>query len=179
MDELTNTSATFEFDADEWYQASRAVTNATVWRWLIPLGGIALPAVMIGANLLPHWRRMSAASIVANTAPWILLAAFYLAYMPRLQKQAALKAQVNDPSLRGIQGRAVNEQGLQLSGASFQQSIAWADLVRAVETPSFFLFFYNKRCAHFIPKRALPGAGIQRVRTLVTERMGERARLLG
>jgi hypothetical protein len=178
MNAPTELSANFQFDADEWYRASRAVTNATVWRWIIPLGGIALPAVMIGSNVLPHWREMSAGAIAANTAPWIILAVFYLALMPRLQKQAALKAQTNDPSLRGLQRRAVTEEGLEISGANFEQAITWSDLVRAVETPEFFLFFYNKRCAHFVPKRALSEAGVQRVRSLIAERMNERARLL-
>jgi hypothetical protein len=168
-------AAMFEFDADEWYRASRAVTGATVWRWLIPLGGLALPAVMIGTNVVPHWRALSAGSIAANTAPWILLAVFYLTFIPRLQRQASRKAQANDPSLRGVQLRAVDDAGLKISGANFAQELAWTDLYRAVETPEFFLFFYNKRCAHFMPKRAMSRDGIERTRRLVATHLSSQS----
>jgi hypothetical protein len=49
--------------------------------------------------------------------------------------------------------------------------------VRAIEAPDFFLFFYNKRVAHYLPKRVLTGPQTREVRALVEENFLGRALL--
>ena len=102
-----------------------------------------------------------------NALPWLLLALFYLMLLPRMYRSMARKALENDPSLRGGQIRTIDELGLHVQGAGFTQDLSWADLVRVVESPEFFLFFYNKRVAHYAPKRAFSPAAIADVQGLV------------
>jgi hypothetical protein len=170
-------SAQFEFEADEQYAALRAVTAATVWRWAIPLFAVGFPALVIAMTILPHLESMTPASMFLNSLPWILLGAFYLALMPVSQKRRAKRLLQTEPSVRGVQERGIDGTGLHVRGHGLSMDYAWSDLLKAVETPAFFLFFYNKNCAHFIPKRALPADGVESVRSLVERHMGARAML--
>jgi len=53
--------------------------------------------------------------------------------------------------------------------------IRWAAIQRVVETRDFFLFFFNARQAHYLPKRAIPTAeDLQHVRELVGAHVGAR-----
>lgn len=40
-------------------------------------------------------------------------------------------------------------------------------MARAVESDRFFLFFYNKQCAYYLPKRALSNPQCAEVRALM------------
>jgi hypothetical protein len=176
---MTNTFARFEYDPTEQYAAARAVTRATNWRWIIPVGAIGIPLFVIAVTILPHLDTMSPTSMIISSLPWILLGAFYLVLIPMSQKRRAKKLPTREPSVRGTQERGVDEAGLHIRGHGLTMDYAWPDLQSAVETPQFFLFFYNKNCAHFIPKRALPASGLDDVRTVLRTYMGSRAKLAG
>jgi hypothetical protein len=172
-----NTFAQFEFDPAEQYAAARAVTGATAWRWIIPLFALGIPLVVIAVTVLPHIRTMSPMGIAMNSMPWVLLGAFYLALIPMSQKRRANRMAKTEPSVRGIQERGVDASGLHVRGHGLTMDYAWSDLLTAIETPAFFLFFYNKNCAHFIPKRALNGGSVDEVRSIIHAHMGGRAKL--
>jgi hypothetical protein len=55
--------------------------------------------------------------------------------------------------------------------------VDWGHMVQVVETPEFFLFFFNKRAAYFTPKRAIPPTDLGGVRNSLREWIGSRARL--
>jgi hypothetical protein len=48
-------------------------------------------------------------------------------------------------------------------------------MVRGIETAKFFFFFYNKRMAYYVPKRALDSRQIDEVRDLMRQGLGDRA----
>jgi hypothetical protein len=166
------TSATFDFDQREYYRGIRAAQAHNPYRWVIPLAGIVLPAVMIWLAIGDSWQRIGPWLAFQNALPWLLLGVFYLTMMPLMARAAARKALENDPSLRGPQTRIVDDDGVHVLGAGFRQDLRWTDLVKAVETEEFFLFFYNKRQAHFVPKRVLPLASIAEVRSLLASHDG-------
>jgi hypothetical protein len=169
-------TATFDFDQQEYYRGIRAVQAHNPYRWVIPVAGIIVPAVMIWLAIGDSWQRIGPWLAFQNALPWLLLGAFYLTMMPLMARAAAKKALENDPSLRGPQTRIVDEGGVHIVGAGFRQDLRWTDLVKAVETEEFFLFFYNKRQAHFVPKRALAPASVAVVRGLIGSHKGAASR---
>jgi hypothetical protein len=159
-------STTFDFDAREYYRALRFMGryNAAT-RW-VPVFAVGLPLVMFFLIVIRAWGRISARSAFLNMLPWILLGGFYLALVPLMQRTWARKATEYDPSLRGQQTRIVDESGLEVRGEDSHQHLTWPDIRRVAEGPEFFLFFYNKRVAHYLPKRTLNAVEIGEVREL-------------
>ena len=172
-----NTFAQFEYDPAEQYAAARAVTRATNWRWIIPVFAIGIPLLTIVLTIVPDRESMSVTNMFFSALPWVLLGAFYLALIPMMQKRRAKKMIKTEPWVRGTQERGVDETGFHVRGHGLVMDYAWSDIQSAIETPHFFLFFYNRNCAHFIPKRALPVAGVDDVRSVIQAHMPSRARL--
>jgi hypothetical protein len=161
-------TAQFEFDRDEYQSALRETWAFNPGRWVLPVMGIVVPAVMLWVAVGQYWGEINAKAAIVSAVPWLMLSAFYLSMLPLMQRAAARRALENDPALRGVQVRTVDEAGVQVVGAGFAQQLLWADLVRAVETDHFFLFFYNKRVAHYLPKRVLTESELHQVRVLIT-----------
>jgi hypothetical protein len=167
-------SAVYAFDQREHYRALRAMMRYNPVWWLIPALGIGLPAIALWAFVIRDWDRLSLLGVVINGAPWIALGAFYLTMPWLMARTFARRAIRDDPSVRGEQIRTVSPEGLVVRGANLLQRFPWADIVRAVETPEFFLFFYNRRAAHYIPKRALMSADLEALRTLLDSHTSSR-----
>ena len=162
-------NATYEFDSAEHYRALRAMFRFNRARWLIPVLGIAMPAVAIWAFVIRVWERLSPLGVLVNGLPWVFIGAFYLALVPLMYRSMARRATRDDPSLRGTQIRALSEAGFEARGAGFSQQLAWTDIVRAEETKEFFLFFYNRRAAYYIPKRCLQTGDEAALRSLIAD----------
>ena len=169
-------TASFEYDPKEWYAASRAVTRSTHWRWTIPLFSVLIPAIGFVLSL-DHWDVMTPSARFWSSLPWLLLFLFYIALIPVMQRRRVQRLKTDEPTVRGTQSRTVDETGFHVRGHGFAQDLAWGELHRVVETDRFFLFFYNKRCAHVMPKRVLSSDEVAGARTLIAQRIGERARL--
>ena len=168
-------TATFDFDQREYYRGLRAVMRRNPYWWLIPVLGIVLPLGMIWLAVGRRWHQVSAEQAILSALPWALLGTFYLALVPMMARSAARRALENDPSLRGTQTRIIDDAGLHVRGAGFAQDFAWSDIVRVVESPDFFLLFYNKRMAHYVPKRALSTNEIQAARELIARYLPDRS----
>jgi hypothetical protein len=157
----------FDFEQGEYQRALQAVMRYNPARRLIPLMGIVIPGLGLWFAVGSRWNAMTPWLRFQNALPWLVLGAFYLALMPMWIRAAAKKAQENDPALRGPQTRILDTTGLHVRGASFSQDFAWADIAKAVETPDFFLLFYNKRMAHYLPKSRLSPKAVAEARALI------------
>lgn len=171
-------TAEFDFDSREYYRVLRDAWWQDPNRWFVWLFGLAVPAAIIWFSVGRHWDEIRPWEAFWTALPWVLLGAFYLMLAPTTHWAVARKALANDPSLRGPQLRTVDENGLHVRGAGFAQDFAWSDLVRVVETADFFLFYYNNRAAHYLPKRVLDPAVIEQVRQLIRAKLPGRAVLL-
>jgi hypothetical protein len=160
-------TAQFEFDEAEHRRVLRETWSLHPMRWVVPVAGILVPATMIWLGTVRYWRQLSAADALLNALPWVLLGAFFLGLAPLVHRAGARKALDVDPSLNGIQTRTVDETGLHVRGAGFSPSLGWGELVRVSETPNFFLFFYDRQLAHYIPKRALDDQARDDLRNLI------------
>ena len=160
-------TATYDFDPKEHYQAARAVTRLTWFRWVPWIAvGIVLLLVLVEV-VLPHWGEFDAWELFLTSLPWLLLGVFWIALIPWSQRRAARKLAKRDPSVRGPQKRSVDAAGYHSLGNGVRVEVPWHAMARAVETDRFFLFFYNKQCAYYIPKRALSDPQCAEVRTLM------------
>ena len=161
--------ATYEFDSAEHYRALWAMFRFNRARWLIPVLGIGMPAVAIWAFVVRDWDRLSPFGALLNGLPWVFIGAFYLALVPLMYRSLARRAVRDDPRVRGTQVRTLSEAGFEARGAGFSQRLAWPELVRVEEVKDFFLFFYNRRAAYYIPKRCLQTADEAGLRTLIAD----------
>jgi hypothetical protein len=170
-------AATYTFDWREHYRASRDVARRIWTRWL-GWGFAAVALVLAFLNYRAAAGRVSAFSVFLNVLPWLFLGAIWLGMTPLLQWRAAKKLPSRDASVHGPQERIVDEAGYHSRGNSVALDIPWHAMVRGVETPGFFLFFYNKQCAYYLPKRVIDAARIDEVRSLMGRGLGDKAELL-
>jgi hypothetical protein len=168
--------ATFDFDPAEHYRVLRAVTQQTPWRFL-PWGFVALALVMVACSVLPAWGEAEPLTLFLSALPWLVFVALWLAFIPFLQRRGARKLPETDPSARGVQERRIDTAGFHSLGNGVALDVPWHAMRRAVETDEFFLFFYNKQCAYYFPKRALSAADAAEVRALARSNLAERATL--
>jgi len=167
-------TVTYDFDWREHYRASRQVSRYMRTRWL----GWGLAALALVFGFLNYWTAAGHASVLSvflNMLPWIAVGAAWLAMIPYSQWRAARKLTSRDASVRGPQERAVDAAGFHTRGNGVALDIPWHAMARGVETGTFFFFFYNKRCAYYVPKRVLNAQQLDETRSLMRQELGDRA----
>jgi hypothetical protein len=154
-----------------------AKKDSSYWLMYVLMG------VLVLANTVPYamnqWRRggwsaISLRVILLGVAPLLLM----IVFVPLAAKWAARRQLRTGPTTQGVQRIGVGDWGLAISGPLYNGEIAWSSMMRANETPEFFLFFISKLQAFFIPKRLLSEADTVRVRELVGAGLGNKAELL-
>jgi hypothetical protein len=63
--------------------------------------------------------------------------------------------------------------GIHFRANGFSFDVSWHVMARALETPEFFLFFYDHRYAFYFPKRLLSPNDIEEVRRLSQSGVGK------
>ena len=112
---------------------------------------------------------------------WLLglVAAFFLCLRwlaPRIQRWQLRRAYSETPSLRGPQVYQFTDAGLTIRGGAASTTLGWDSFVKADETREFFLLFYSKRCAYYLPKRVAGDEGERNaLRALLRAKLGARA----
>ena len=80
------------------------------------------------------------------------------------------------PALNGPQRYEFTADGLAISNAGVQNLVRWSAFVEAAETSEFFLLYYAKNCAYYLPRRIMgTEEQVDAVRRLLRERLGDRA----
>lgn len=161
------TTAQFEFDEAEHRQALREAWTLRPLSWISAAIGIAWSGAGLWFGVLRSWGNESMVDALVNALPWLLLGAFFLGLVPLLHRAQARRALETDPSLNGTQLRTVDDVGLHVTGAGYAPTLPWSELVRAVETAHFFLFFQDARLMQYIPKRALTDVQRDELRNLI------------
>lgn len=170
-------SATQQYDPTEHYLASRAVSRGTP-RQFILWGFGALSVLLLVWHIASTWGERPPLAVLAGALPYFILACFWFVFIPFSQRRAARKLPETDASIRGLHTRTVDDRGFHFRGNDVVLDVPWHAMQRAKETDDFFLFFYNKQCAYYLPKRALTSAQIGEVRALMQEGLGDRAQVL-
>jgi hypothetical protein len=165
---------TFEFilDPAETVRATRAVRRRQGFAWMAWANWAA--AAVMGALyfLLP----------VDLRSLWLVgIAAFVLAGLVEPGTTWVLRRHYRhvyreSPDLRGVQVYRFSAAGLTITGGATTVTFGWDSFIDAAETTEFFLFYYSKRAAHYLPKRAMSDdVQDRRLRDLIVAGMGDRA----
>jgi hypothetical protein len=96
---------------------------------------------------------------------------------PLLLRRAFRRTFAETPALQHPQVYSFDETGLRISGGPAVTALGWDGIVRVVETEEFFLLFYSKQCAYFLPKRAIDGSSGAHLREVLHHHLGARATL--
>lgn len=168
--------AVFDFDTSEHFRASRAVTRLTPARyysWVLAAGCVAMLAWSLWS--LPPDEDLR--DKLLTVGPWLLLAIFWACLIPFTQWRLARKMPKRDPSVLGPQERIVDTEGFHSRGNGVSLDVPWHAVQKVVETDEFFFFFYNKRCAYYLPTRAISGHEAMDVRDLSRAALKDHAKL--
>jgi len=164
---------TFEFRLDpaETVRASRYLRRRQRFAWL----SWAIWPMLLGLTALYRvtgtpWQEL-----------WLLgLAALFLGSLtvlvPWVQRRQFRRAYSETPGLREPQVYQFDGDRLVMSAGATTMTLGWDAILEVVETDEFFLFFYSKRCAYYLPKRAMGADSEQhRLRELLRSALGTRA----
>jgi hypothetical protein len=169
--------ATFAFDPAEHYRALRQVTRRTSAQY-ISWVFVAIAGWLAYWNAFRFWGEYPTWGLIWTALPYLLLGGFWLGLIPYSQWRAARKAAKSDPSVQGPQTREIDDVGFRSSGNDVVLELPWKAILRGVETNQFFLFYYSKQLAYYVPKRALGAADAEELRRLMRDNLGTRAQVM-
>jgi hypothetical protein len=158
-------------DAAETVQASRALRRRQRFAWLEwavwPLmGGVALLILLLGRDWRALWPLAAVALVLLLLQPastWLM----------RWQLRRAWR---ETPSLQGPQVYEFSDSGVTITGGASSIRLGWDSFVDAAETEAFFLLYYSKRFAYYLPKRVVGSeAELHSLRELFARKLGTRA----
>lgn len=96
--------------------------------------------------------------------------------LPAIQRWQYRRAYAQTPSLRLPQVYRFTDDSLEMVNDLARAEMRWDALVEAAETGEFFLFYYSKKCAYFLPKRVVGAEDAQaELREFVRARVNDRA----
>jgi hypothetical protein len=150
--------ASFMWDRAEHYRLVREITRhaqlaRTVgWVWVAMFAMVAFTA---GVPLAQgNWEGLGAA------VPWALLLVFwFVLFRWGAPWNAARMYPKQHPCVSSPFHVALADEGVRTTCNHTDVLVRWGGVRRAVETREFFLLYTSDRCAHYLPKRALHGAG--------------------
>jgi hypothetical protein len=73
----------------------------------------------------------------------------------------------SSPASQGQQTYFIDERGIELSGPLYRTNLEWPAITRVVETRLFFLIYFGKQAAYFVPKRILSAVETSELRELI------------
>lgn len=100
--------------------------------------------------------------------------------IPIVQRRQLRRTYADTPSLRGPQVYRFSGSGLAMTGGASSTTLGWDSFVEALETPEFFLFYYSKNAAFYLPKRVtIDERQRAALRELLRAHLGSRAAGVG
>lgn len=165
-------SYSFMYDPREFYRTHLAVQRIVGRRWRLAYAAFA--ALLLILYVVPPLLYGTFDWSLANFVPLVVLALIVVFARPVAAWYTARTLPRREPSLQGPQGRVLTENGLEVRGHGVVLTLEWAAILRVIETPEVFLLFFNRKYAHYLPKRAIPDGEVEQVRQLFREKLGER-----
>ena len=129
--------------------------------WVAAFGGLSRRLLVAGSLILSGllllmavlaWRpSATVGGMFLYLLPYLLLVVFS-ASVPWLTARRFR----NNPQLRGDVTYELTPDELRIAREQGSITYRWSGIVRAIETPAFFLFYITKSTAHYLPKHAVP-----------------------
>jgi hypothetical protein len=163
----------FTVTEQQQYRALRALQRRTAsyyWSLAFFLGVPALLVVVYLAQgatlselLLEH-----GGAILAG--PALVFVGF-----PLLQRWGVRSQYRSSPAMRGVQSYDFGPEAIAMAGPLSSATMQWEAVIKAVETPEFFLLYIAKARAHFVPKSAFGDEGdLNQMRALLQRQLAGR-----
>lgn len=140
----------FQADATQTVRASRVAQRRGGLSWV----RWAIWPLLLGLTLMYR----------LNGVPWNQLGLLYFAALllaalsfgaPWLQRRQLRRAYAESPIMREPQRYEFSVQGFTIRGGPAATTLGWDAIREAVETDEFFLLFFAKKTAYYLPKQAL------------------------
>jgi hypothetical protein len=129
--------------------------SSGVWRvfkWVVIVVLLVAATVAIASALLGD---LASAMLLA---PWLIVAAALFFAFGRLTAGIhTWRVHRHDPNVAHPLTHTLDESGIHISMHTVSFDLKWGGLHHVRETPDLFMFYYNKRVAYYLPKRALSG----------------------
>jgi YcxB-like protein len=135
----------------------------------VAIGGVVLFLAVIAWGALQTDRPVWAT--IANLAPYIFIIALWIGMLWALPALAA-RAFRRNPMYQGDFTMELTDEEIRLTGPQTTWHTRWSGIVRVLETPAYFLFFYTKDAAQFLPKHAVAPADLPALRTFLKTHLG-------
>jgi hypothetical protein len=134
---------TKELLASGWYRAAKWVVVAVL------VAGTAVAVLeLVGGK----------AADAIGLVPWLLLVLFWMLLFARLGPWLQTRQfRRHDPNVSYPFVHTLTADGLHVATHTTETDLKWAGMEKVRETPSTFMFYYSKRCAYYLPKRAIGG----------------------
>jgi hypothetical protein len=129
--------------------------SSGIWRavkWAVIAVLLVAATVAIGSALLGD---LASAMLLA---PWLIVAgALVLAFGRLTGGIHTWRVARHDPNVAHPLTHTLDESRLHISMHTASFDLKWSGLHHIRETPDLFMFYYSKRVAYYLPKRALTG----------------------
>ncbi len=105
--------------------------------------------------------------------PWVLLLLLVLAFVRRgTGVIRAWQTRRQDPNVNHPFTHALTSSGLNIHTLTTDVDLRWDGMHKVSELPDFFLFYYSKRIAYYLPKRVMGDQSqVDRVKELIRQRL--------
>ena len=168
---------TFQFqpDAGEQVRASRIATKGTPAAifWTVAPTVVAIVPLLLYFSIGPNaWRQI-------QWGVWTPVALFllYAIAAPIVFRLRLRRTYRREPLLFSQQTLTVSSTGVALENAGARTVLNWQTIRAVREETEFYLFFYTRQCALYLPKRVIPdGDTDRRLREFVTSHAPDRGK---
>jgi hypothetical protein len=148
-------SFNISFDCDFWtrYRALRALQHRLWATWIGYAFFAGVPTVAFAFALVQHWDLSRRGAF--GLPGWAAFGASYVfifIFFPLLQMFQLWTVSRRNRTMLGRQQQSLTSAGVTASGESFNTTVNWQAIHKAVETKQFFFLFFSARGAFFIPK---------------------------
>ncbi len=110
--------------------------------------------------------------------PWLLIIVLWIVLIRWGEFYLATRRTRRlDPSAQGLLTRTFSDDGFRIDGTGQAGELQWGGVHSVIETPDFFLVFYNKLCGYYVPKHLIPAHDIDALRQLLRAKVGDRAQV--
>lgn len=163
----------FEARADDVAHATKLVVRRAASQraspWMLGAAGIA-PLLVVGGSS-GSWLLGALVAAAVVTAFWWLISVG----APLLAARSARRAFARHPEYQGVLRYAFSETGVELTTPMSRLELVWAVFTRAHEDGEFLYLDAVPPLVYFVPKRGLSAETSTALRTLIRDRLGERA----
>jgi hypothetical protein len=138
--------------------------------------GIAVAMIVIIMLIALLGAMTEGLEAVLSLWPWAILAVAWVLFLTVVPPWlSAWQVSRNDPSIKGELTHHLTEDGYHIRGSAVNVDVKWPGVLRLVETNEFFLVFWSKAGAYYLPKRVVPADTIQLLRDVFVRELGDRA----